>query len=115
MTSSAGAAPPLFAPPRVTAVDSGGAVLLRSAEPLGAYPVSVLHSMREHARLAPDHPMVAVTLDKMAEFYAAQERYSEAEPLIVRATAMRAAAAIDSLKRGVRVFVQDLGRSPEKP
>src|SRR5450432_535357 len=59
MTSSAGAAPPLFAPPRVTAVDSGGAVLLRSAEPLGEYPVSVVHSVREHARLAPDHPMVA--------------------------------------------------------
>jgi tetratricopeptide (TPR) repeat protein len=63
----------------------------------------------------PDHPMVALTLDKMAEFYAAQERYAEAEPLIIRATGMRGAAVIDSLKRAVRVFFQDLGRSPEKP
>ena len=63
----------------------------------------------------PDHPVVALTLDKMAQFYAAQERYAEAEPLIVRATAMRAGALTDSLKRAVRVFLQDLGRSPEKP
>ena len=51
MTSSA--ASPLFATPRVTAVRDGDAVLLRSAEPLGEYPVSVVHSVREHARLAP--------------------------------------------------------------
>ena len=51
----------LFAPPRVRAGAAGpaGAVLLRSAEPLGGYPVSVVHSVREHARLAPEHPMVA--------------------------------------------------------
>jgi feruloyl-CoA synthase len=58
MTSSIGAV--LFAPPRVTAADGGnGTVLLRSAEPLGGYPVSVAHSVREHARLAPHHPAVA--------------------------------------------------------
>jgi feruloyl-CoA synthase len=57
MTSSA--ASPLFATPRVTAVRDGDAVLLRSAEPLGEYPVSVVHSVREHARLAPDQPMIA--------------------------------------------------------
>jgi hypothetical protein len=56
----------------------------------------------------PDHPMVALTLDKMAEFYAAQERYAEAEPLIVRATTIRTNALIDSVKRGGRVFLQDL-------
>jgi tetratricopeptide (TPR) repeat protein len=55
-----------------------------------------------------DHPMVALTLDKMAEFYAAQERYAEAEPLIVRATTIRTNALIDSVKRGGRVFLQDL-------
>jgi feruloyl-CoA synthase len=60
MTSSTGAASPLFAPPRVTLTDGGdGTVLLQSSEPLGEYPVSVVHSAREHARLAPDHPMVA--------------------------------------------------------
>jgi feruloyl-CoA synthase len=58
MADSAGGGPPLFAPPRVTA-ERGDAVLLRSAEPLGEYPVSVLHSVREHARLAPDRAMIA--------------------------------------------------------
>src|SRR5262245_9809547 len=51
----------LFAPPRVWAGAAGpsGALLLRSAEPLGEYPVSVVHSVREHARLAPEDSMVA--------------------------------------------------------
>jgi hypothetical protein len=59
--------------------------------------------------------MVAVTLDKMAEFYAAQARYSEAEPVVVRATSIRTNALIDSLKRAGRVFFEDLVRSTEKP
>jgi feruloyl-CoA synthase len=60
MTSSTGAAPRLFAPSRVTLTDGGnGTILLRSSDPLGEYPVSVVHSAREHARLAPDHPMIA--------------------------------------------------------
>jgi feruloyl-CoA synthase len=49
----------LFAQPRVVASAAGDAVLLRSAEPLGEYPVSVVHSVREHARVTPDHPLVA--------------------------------------------------------
>ena len=57
MTSRAGS--PLFATPRVTADRDGDAVRLRSAEPLGEYPVSVMHTVREHARLAPDQPMIA--------------------------------------------------------
>jgi feruloyl-CoA synthase len=58
MTSSAAA--PLFAPPRVTAARGhDGAIVLRSADPLGEYPVTVVHTVREHARLAPDHPMIA--------------------------------------------------------
>ena len=61
----------------------------------------------------PDHPMVALTLDKMAEFYATQERYAEAEPLIVRATTIRTNALIDSVKRGGRVFLQDLVKDAE--
>ncbi len=52
---------PLFAPPRVIAeaADSDGAIMLRSAEPLGEYPVSVVHTVREWARLSSDHPLVA--------------------------------------------------------
>jgi feruloyl-CoA synthase len=51
----------LFAPPRIIseAADQPGVMLLRSAEPLGVYPVTVVHSVRERARLAPDQPMVA--------------------------------------------------------
>ena len=60
-----------------------------------------------------DHPMVALTLDKMAEFYTAQERYSEAEPLIIRATTIRTHVLLDSVKRGGRVFLQDLVRDTE--
>src|SRR6204780_2957533 len=58
MADTGGSSAPLFAPPRVTA-ERGEAVVLRSAEPLGEYPVSVLHSVREHARLAPDRIMIA--------------------------------------------------------
>jgi len=51
----------LFAQPQVRAGVAGtpGTILLRSAEPLDGYPVSVVHSVRENARLAPDNPMVA--------------------------------------------------------
>ena len=51
----------LFAPPQVCAGVSGtpGTLLLRSAKRLGGYPVSVVHSVREHARQAPDSPMIA--------------------------------------------------------
>jgi len=51
----------LFAPPRITAepADQSGVRLLRSAQPLGDYPVTVVHSVREHARLTPDRPLIA--------------------------------------------------------
>jgi feruloyl-CoA synthase len=54
----------LFAPPRITVEREGDAVpadglLLRSAEALGDHPVTVLHSLREHAREAPGHLLVA--------------------------------------------------------
>jgi feruloyl-CoA synthase len=54
----------LFAPPRIT-VDSsprtasGETLLLRSSEKLAHHPVTVVHSLREHARLAPDQVLVA--------------------------------------------------------
>jgi feruloyl-CoA synthase len=55
---------PLFAPPRIVAGpgsprDIDGTVVLRSAEPLGEYPVSVVHSVRAWARADPGHPLVA--------------------------------------------------------
>src|ERR1700728_774729 len=58
MADTGGSSAPLFALPSVTA-ERGEAVVLRSAEPLREYPVSVLHSVREHARLAPDRIMIA--------------------------------------------------------
>ncbi len=61
MVADAALPRPLFAPPRVIAeaADSDGAIMLRSAEPLGEYPVSVVHTVREWARLSSDHPLVA--------------------------------------------------------
>jgi feruloyl-CoA synthase len=39
--------------------DIDGTVVLRSAEPLGGYPVSVVHSLRAWASVDPGHPVVA--------------------------------------------------------
>jgi feruloyl-CoA synthase len=51
---------PLFAVPRVTAAtDEDGALVIRSAEPLAGYPVTVMHSVRAWAAADPGHPMVA--------------------------------------------------------
>ncbi len=54
---------PLFAPPGIVAVpgppDAGGTVVLRSADPLGDYPVTVVHSVRAWARTDPDHLLIA--------------------------------------------------------
>jgi feruloyl-CoA synthase len=50
----------MFAKVRVTAEQAGdGALLLRSAEELGDYPVTVLHSVRAWAEADPDYPLVA--------------------------------------------------------
>jgi feruloyl-CoA synthase len=51
----------LFAPPRTIAAASGepGVLLLRSAEELGEYPVTVVHSLRAWATIAPNYPLVA--------------------------------------------------------
>jgi feruloyl-CoA synthase len=64
MPAAADVPPPLFAVPRVTTAGTepdadGGCVLLRSAERLKGYPDTVLHSVREHARTRPGHPLVA--------------------------------------------------------
>ena len=34
-------------------------LLLRSAEELGEYPVTVVHSLREWAGIAPEHPLIS--------------------------------------------------------
>ena len=60
MEGPAVAAARLFAAPRVTAESAAdGSVLLRSAEPLGDYPATVIHSLRAWAGIEPDHLLVA--------------------------------------------------------
>jgi len=59
MAGNSGVPLPLFAPPRITAEHPGDGLVLRSAEPLGAHPITVIRSMREHARTDPDHLLVA--------------------------------------------------------
>src|SRR5215831_12137189 len=49
----------LFASPHVVTEPAGHGCLLRSAEPLGEHPVTVIHSLRAWAREEPDHPLVA--------------------------------------------------------
>ena len=45
-----------------------------------------------------DHPMLALTFDKMAEFYAFQQRYEEAEKYARQALALRTKMHVASLK-----------------
>ena len=59
MVMDTGIQEPLFAVPRVTAADEDGALVIRSAEPLAGYPVTVMHSVRAWAAADPGHPMVA--------------------------------------------------------
>ena len=55
-----GAAERLFASPNVVSADADdGSVILRSADALGAYPTTVMHSVRSWAGVYPDHPLVA--------------------------------------------------------
>jgi feruloyl-CoA synthase len=64
MATNAASAGPLFASPSITAVDPGepradGSLILRSADPLGDYPVTVVHSLRARARADPSRLLVA--------------------------------------------------------
>src|ERR1035438_7083723 len=54
-----------------------------------------------------EHPMVALTLDKMAEFYAFQHRYEEAEEAATAALKLRAKAYIASLNQAGRVLLME--------
>jgi len=62
MAVEAGLTALLFAPPSIRADQAGagdGSLLLRSTEPLGDYPVTVVHSVRAWAAADPGHPLVA--------------------------------------------------------
>jgi tetratricopeptide (TPR) repeat protein len=52
----------------------------------------------------PDHPMVALTLDKMAVFYIEQKRFEDADSVASRALSIRAHAVIDSSQRAARTL-----------
>jgi hypothetical protein len=57
---------------------------------------------RERRRGASD---VALTLDKMAEFYSEQKLFDKAEPLVRRSLAIRTKSIIESFHRKGRVLV----------
>ena len=64
MATNADSAGPLFASPSITAVDgdgprADGSLILRSADPLGHYPVTVVHSLRAWAQADPGRLLVA--------------------------------------------------------
>ena len=59
MVMDTGVQPPLFAAPRIIAAADDGALIIRSAEPLAGYPVTVMQSVRAWAAADPGHPMVA--------------------------------------------------------
>lgn len=54
-----------------------------------------------------DHPMVALTLDKMSEFYAYQQRYAEAREAAQKALSMRVRVHLASLNQAGRVLVME--------
>ena len=92
---------PLFAPPRVSVTDAGpdadrGSLLLRSAEPLGRYPRTVLDSVRAWARVDPGRVLVA-------------EREGAGEWRICRYG--NAVAAADSIGQALL----DRGLGPDRP
>ena len=51
--------------------------------------------------------MVALTLDKMAEFYAVQERYPEAEEFVRRALEIRANMHVASMHQTGRIYLME--------
>ena len=62
MAVEAGTAALLFASPSIVADradDGDGSLLLRSTDPLGDYPVTVVHTVRAWAAADPGHPLVA--------------------------------------------------------
>src|ERR1700742_4001768 len=99
--ASDGAAASLFASPHITLTAAGpdadhGSLLLRSAEPLGRYPRTVLDSVRAWARVDPGRVLVA-------------EREGTGEWRICRYG--NAVAAADSVGQGLL----DRGLGPDRP
>ena len=54
-----------------------------------------------------DHPMLALTFDKMAEFYAFQQRYEEAEKFARDALALRTKMHVASLNQTGRILLME--------
>src|SRR3984957_14213654 len=98
MANNTGVVLSLFAPPRITAGKPGVGLVLRSAEPLGAHPVTVVHSMREYARPDPGHLLVA---ERHADPAAGWRGYSYGA----------AAAGADSIGQALL----DPGLGPDRP
>ena len=100
MVRNTGVTLPLFVPPNVIAADQEGgpseAIVLRSESSLAEYPVTVVHSMRGHARMAPDHLLIAER-DRGGAWR--------------RCTYGEAAAAADSIGQALL----DGGLGPERP
>ena len=101
MAINDGAPAPLFTSPRITVTAAGpdadhGSLLLRSAEPLGRYPRTVLDSARAWARADPDRVLVA-------------EREGSGEWCICRYGGAMAAA--DSIGQALL----DRGLGPDRP
>jgi len=60
----------------------------------------------------PEHPMVALTLDKMVTFYSEQKRFEDAEPLAERATRLRARALVSSYRAQAALASQQAKMKP---
>ena len=73
MASDTGVPLSLFTPPRIMVEKPGDALVLRSAETLGDHPVTVIHSMRQHAQADPEHLLVA---ERHADPASGWRRYS---------------------------------------
>ena len=88
---------PRFAPPEVVSRPAGdGCLLLSSAQPLGPYPVTVIHSLRDWAGRNPGAPLVA---ERAADGSWRACSYGEA------------ATAADSIGQALL----DLGLGPDRP
>jgi len=103
MTRNTGVPLSLFAPPRITVEragdsDSADGLVLRSAEPLGDHPVTVIHSMRAHAQSNPEHLLIA-------------ERHQNHAPGWRGVSYGAAAAAADSIGQALL----DRGLGPGRP
>jgi feruloyl-CoA synthase len=98
MASDTGVQLPLFAPPRITIEEPGNGTVLRSAEPLGDHPVTVVHSVRAYARADPGHLLVA---ERHADLAAGWRGYSYGDSV----------AAANSIGQALL----DRGLGPDRP